>query len=167
MQWNWLSDITGHTWLTCIQWCQRTNFTAPGCIYSGDCGGCDYQPNLAMGGGGGGLESFLSHPKPSISPTEQTYVYVSIFDSVKELKRTCMLVFFCVCDWSVVDFPGITMLECWECCTLNLPLNGNRGFNTPPTHPGAWSFFWSPCQRSLQHFPGCRNWPIVSNEISP
>ena len=31
VQWNWFSDITGCTWVTCIQWRQRTNFTAPGC----------------------------------------------------------------------------------------------------------------------------------------
>ena len=32
VQRNWLSDVTGCTWVTCIQWRQRTNFTAPGCI---------------------------------------------------------------------------------------------------------------------------------------
>ena len=32
VQWNWFSDVTGCTWVTCIQWCQRTNFIAPGCI---------------------------------------------------------------------------------------------------------------------------------------
>ena len=31
VQWNWFSDVTGCTWVTCIQWRQRTNFTAPGC----------------------------------------------------------------------------------------------------------------------------------------
>ena len=30
VQWNWFSDVTGCTWVTCIQWRQRTNFTAPG-----------------------------------------------------------------------------------------------------------------------------------------
>ena len=32
-QWNWFSDVTGCTWVTCIQWRQRTSFTAPGCTY--------------------------------------------------------------------------------------------------------------------------------------
>ena len=32
VQWNWFSVVTGCTWVTCIQWRQRTNFTAPGCI---------------------------------------------------------------------------------------------------------------------------------------
>ena len=31
VQWNWFSDVAGCTWLTCIQWHQRTNFTAPFC----------------------------------------------------------------------------------------------------------------------------------------
>ena len=33
VQWNWLSAaaVTGCTWVTCIQWRQRTDFTAPGC----------------------------------------------------------------------------------------------------------------------------------------
>ena len=31
VQWNWFSNVTGCTWVTCIQCCQRTNFTAPGC----------------------------------------------------------------------------------------------------------------------------------------
>ena len=34
VQWNWLSDITGCMKFRCIQWCQRTNFTAPGCNYT-------------------------------------------------------------------------------------------------------------------------------------
>ena len=33
VQWNWFSDVTGCTWVTCIQWRQRTNFTAPSCIW--------------------------------------------------------------------------------------------------------------------------------------
>ena len=33
VQWNWFFDVTECTWVSCIQWCQRTNFTAPGCIY--------------------------------------------------------------------------------------------------------------------------------------
>ena len=32
VQWNWFSDITECTWVTCIHWRQRTNFTAPGCM---------------------------------------------------------------------------------------------------------------------------------------
>ena len=32
--WNWFSDVTGCTWITCIQWGQRTDFTAPGCTLS-------------------------------------------------------------------------------------------------------------------------------------
>ena len=31
VQWNWFSDVTGCTWISCIQWRQRTHFTAPGC----------------------------------------------------------------------------------------------------------------------------------------
>ena len=31
VQWNWFSDVTGCTWISSIQWRQRTNFTAPGC----------------------------------------------------------------------------------------------------------------------------------------
>ena len=31
VQWNWFSDISGCTWISYIRWCQRTNFTAPGC----------------------------------------------------------------------------------------------------------------------------------------
>ena len=31
VQWNWFSGVTGCTWNSCIQWRQRTNFTAPGC----------------------------------------------------------------------------------------------------------------------------------------
>ena len=31
VQWNWFSGVTGSTWITCIQWGQRANFTAPGC----------------------------------------------------------------------------------------------------------------------------------------
>ena len=27
--WNWLSDATGCTWVTIIQWCRRTKLTAP------------------------------------------------------------------------------------------------------------------------------------------
>ena len=34
VQWNWFSGMTGCTWISRIQWCQRTNFTAPGCIHS-------------------------------------------------------------------------------------------------------------------------------------
>ena len=33
VQWNWFSDVTWCTWATCIQWRQRTNFTAPDCTY--------------------------------------------------------------------------------------------------------------------------------------
>ena len=38
VQWNWFSDVTGCTWLTCIclHWRQSTNFTAPGCIQNAD-----------------------------------------------------------------------------------------------------------------------------------
>ena len=32
VQWNWFSDDTVCTWISCIQWRQRTNFTAPGCM---------------------------------------------------------------------------------------------------------------------------------------
>ena len=32
VQWNWFSDITGCTWISWVRWCQRTNFTAPGCM---------------------------------------------------------------------------------------------------------------------------------------
>ena len=32
VQWNWFSDVTGCTWVTCIKWRQRTDFTAPCCI---------------------------------------------------------------------------------------------------------------------------------------
>ena len=35
VQWNWFSAVTGCTWVTCIQWCQRTNSTSPGCIIIG------------------------------------------------------------------------------------------------------------------------------------
>ena len=31
VQWSWFSDVTGCVKLRCIQWCQRINFTAPGC----------------------------------------------------------------------------------------------------------------------------------------
>ena len=31
VQWNWICDVTGCTRVTRIQWCQSTNFTAPGC----------------------------------------------------------------------------------------------------------------------------------------
>ena len=31
VQWNWFSDITGCMTFRCIQWRQRTNFTAPSC----------------------------------------------------------------------------------------------------------------------------------------
>ena len=31
VQWNWFSDVTWCTWVACIQWRLRTNFTAPGC----------------------------------------------------------------------------------------------------------------------------------------
>ena len=31
VQWDWFSEVTGCTWVTCIQWRQRTNFTAIGC----------------------------------------------------------------------------------------------------------------------------------------
>ena len=31
-QWNWLSDVTGCTWATCIHWRQRVSFMAPGCM---------------------------------------------------------------------------------------------------------------------------------------
>ena len=32
VQWNCFSEVTGYTWVTCIQWRQRTNgFTAPDC----------------------------------------------------------------------------------------------------------------------------------------
>ena len=31
MQWNWFSDVTAAAAVTCIQWRQRTNFTAPDC----------------------------------------------------------------------------------------------------------------------------------------
>ena len=31
VEWNWLSDVTGCTWITCIRWFQRAHFTAPGC----------------------------------------------------------------------------------------------------------------------------------------
>ena len=33
VQWNWFSNATGCTRISCIQWRQRTNFTAPGCTY--------------------------------------------------------------------------------------------------------------------------------------
>ena len=33
---HWFSDVTGCAWATCIQWRQRTNFTAPGCMPSYD-----------------------------------------------------------------------------------------------------------------------------------
>ena len=38
VQWNWFSDVTGHgcTWVTCIQWYHRNNFTAPGCMVNFD-----------------------------------------------------------------------------------------------------------------------------------
>ena len=29
MQWTWFSDVTGCTWISCIRWCERTNFPAP------------------------------------------------------------------------------------------------------------------------------------------
>ena len=32
VQWNWYSDVTVCTCITCIHWCQGTNFTAPSCI---------------------------------------------------------------------------------------------------------------------------------------
>ena len=32
VQWKWFSGVTGCTWMSCFQWCQRTNFTAPGCV---------------------------------------------------------------------------------------------------------------------------------------
>ena len=32
VQWNWFFDVTECTRVSCIQWRQRTNFTAPGCI---------------------------------------------------------------------------------------------------------------------------------------
>ena len=31
VQWTWFSGVTGCTWISCIRWRQRTNFTAPGC----------------------------------------------------------------------------------------------------------------------------------------
>ena len=34
LQWNWFSDVTGCMLLRCIQWPQRTNFTAPGCTHA-------------------------------------------------------------------------------------------------------------------------------------
>ena len=30
MQWNWFFDVTECTWVVCIKWPQRTDFTAPG-----------------------------------------------------------------------------------------------------------------------------------------
>ena len=33
VQWNWLSGVTGCTWISCIQRRQRSNFTAPGCMW--------------------------------------------------------------------------------------------------------------------------------------
>ena len=30
VQWNWFSGVTGCTWISCIPWRQRTNFTTPG-----------------------------------------------------------------------------------------------------------------------------------------
>ena len=32
VQWNWFSDVAWSMKIRCIQWRQRTNFTAPGCI---------------------------------------------------------------------------------------------------------------------------------------
>ena len=32
VQWTWFSDVSECSWITCIQWRQRTNFTTPGCI---------------------------------------------------------------------------------------------------------------------------------------
>ena len=37
VQWNWFSAVTRCTWVVCIQWRQRTNFTAPGCMHSCVC----------------------------------------------------------------------------------------------------------------------------------
>ena len=31
VQWNWFSDVTGCTWVTCIKWRQKTDFTARCC----------------------------------------------------------------------------------------------------------------------------------------
>ena len=33
VQWNWFSDVTACTWLTCNKWRQRAIFTAPGCTW--------------------------------------------------------------------------------------------------------------------------------------
>ena len=54
VQWNWSSAVTGCTWVTCIPWRQRTNFTAPSCkctcestqvkIYTGLIASTDFWP---------------------------------------------------------------------------------------------------------------------------
>ena len=50
VQWNWFSGITGCTWNSCIQWRQRTNFTALGCRRGVE--NVQYATTIKEGGGG-------------------------------------------------------------------------------------------------------------------
>ena len=64
VQWTWfqVSDITWCNWISCIQWRQRTNFTAPGCTaWDSEIDRLTWLIKLASNGSNGICAAFFAH----------------------------------------------------------------------------------------------------------